>query len=299
MVTIQESLRGAKGRELVTQIAQAFGTDEAQTQAALASLADELSARIQRSMLSRGGVADVVSLVTAAGAQQALANPVALASPAVSANGDQILDVLIGSKHISRGIAARTASQTGLDASTVEKLLPVAASLLIGELQRQSGPAIARVASGIQGFGGAGGSPLSMPGDPFPSSRPAYDRPGGPSVSLPSASPGRPIDGGSPLPLPGDNIPGLGRNNRYPSPETGQDDNPWSKLPDIVRRGGERVPGPDGGSLENIIRSIIGNLLGSNSGVIGTMIKLFLVRTTVSILRRALGGALGGVLGGR
>src|SRR3546814_4748291 len=56
------------------------------------------------------------------------------------------------------------------------------------------------------------------------------------------------------------------------------DDNPYSRLPDIVRRGGQRVPGPDGGSLENIIRSILGNLLGSNSGVIGTMIKLFLVR---------------------
>ncbi|RUO97973.1 DUF937 domain-containing protein [Hyphomicrobium sp.] len=295
MVTIQDSLRSAKGRELVTQIAKAFGTDATQTQAAVASLADELSVRIQRAMLSRGGVADVVSLVTSPGAQQALADPTVLTSPTVSADGDQILDVLIGSKHLSRGIAARTASQTGLDVDTVQKMLPVVANLLIGELQRQSGPAIAKVASSIPGFAGAGGSPLPMPGDIFPPAGSRNDSaPDEPSTYSPPQRPGGPSDGGSPLPIPGDNIPGLGRRNRYPSPEPDQDDNPYSRLPDIVRRGGERVPGPDGGSLENIIRSILGNLLGSNSGVIGTMIRLFLVRWIVSLLRRVLGGVFGG-----
>jgi hypothetical protein len=102
---------------------------------------------------------------------------------------------------------------------------------------------------------------------------------------------------GNPLPVPGDNIPGVGRRNRYQEPDPDQDDqqdnNPYSRLPDIVRRGGQRVPGPDGGSLEDVIRSILGNLLGSNSGVIGTMIKLFLVRWIVSLLSRVLGGVLG------
>ncbi len=98
------------------------------------------------------------------------------------------------------------------------------------------------------------------------------------------------------MPIPGDNIPGLGRSNRYPGPDDDQpDNNPYSRLPDIVRRGGQRVPAPDGGgssgSLEDIIRSIIGNLLGSNSGVIGTMIKLFLIRWVVSFVRRILTGS--------
>ena len=35
---------------------------------------------------------------------------------------------------------------------------------------------------------------------------------------------------------------------------------------------------PGGGSLDEIIRSIFGNLLGRNRGVIGTMIQLFLIR---------------------
>ena len=295
-MTIEESLRSAKGQELVGKVAEAFNVDEQKAAAAVQSLTDELKFRIERSMLSRGGVADMVSLVTAPRAGRVLSNPEDLSSPGVAASGNQILNVLIGNKHVSRGIAARTASAAGLDADTVQKMLPVVANLLIGELQRQSGPQIAKVAGSIPGFSGAGGSPLPLPGDTFPPSGPAenttpdYQPPSSGSQSAPRG----PIDGGSPLPIPGDNIPGLGRSNRYPDPQSEPEDNPYSRLPDIVRRGGQRVPGPDGGSLENIIRSILGNLLGSNSGVIGTMIKLFLVRWLVSFVRRILAGAVGG-----
>ena len=286
-MTIEESLRSAKGQELVGKVAEAFNVDEQKAAAAVQSLTDELKFRIERSMLSRGGVADVVSLVTAPGAGRVLSNPDDLSSPGVAASGNKILDVLIGNKHVSRGIAARTAWAADLDADTVEKMLPVVANLLIGELQRQSGPQIAKVAGSIPGFSGAGGSPLPLPGDTFPPFGPAED-------TTPDYQPRGPIDGGSPLPIPGDNIPGLGRSNRYPEPQSEPEDNPYSQLPDIVRRGGQRVPGPDGGSLDNIIRSILGNLLGSNSGVIGTMIKLFLVRWLVSFVRRILAGAVGG-----
>jgi hypothetical protein len=301
-VTIEDSLRSPKGKELIANVATTFGLDEQKADAAVRNLTDELGARIQRAMLSRGGVANVVSLVTAPGAQQALSNPGALASSDVTDDGNQILDVLLGSKHVSRGIAARTASMTGVDASTIQKMLPVVANLLVGELQKQSGPAIAKVAGNIPGFSGAGGSPLPMPGDSFPPARtdnsPTYQ----PSDGAPSGPLRGPTDVGNPLPIPGDDIPGIGRRNRYQRPDQDQDpdqddNNPYSRLPDIVRRGGQRVPGPDGGdggSLENIIRTILGNLLGSNSGVIGTMIKLFLVRWIVSLIRRVLGGTIGG-----
>jgi hypothetical protein len=45
---------------------------------------------------------------------------------------------------------------------------------------------------------------------------------------------------------------------------------------------------PGGGSLDNVIRSIFGNLLGGNRGVIGTMIQLFLIRWLASLARRFL-----------
>ncbi|SFV32996.1 DUF937 domain-containing protein [Hyphomicrobium facile] len=296
-MTIDESLRSAAGQELIGRVADAFAIDEQSARSAVYALGDELAARIQRTMLSRGGVADVVSLVTAPGASRALSDSDGLSSPEMIANGDQILDVLIGNKHVSRKIAARAASRSGIDAATAQKMLPVVATLLIGELQKQSGPAIAKVASLIPAFSGAGGSPLPMPGDTFPPAR--RDVNSTPDDQPPIGAPGRPadiprgpIDAGNPLPIPGDNIPGVGRRNRYPGPASEPEDNPYSRLPDIVRRGGEQVPGPDGGSLENVIRSILGNLLGSNSGVVGTMIKLFLIRWIASIVRRVLSQVL-------
>jgi hypothetical protein len=288
-VTIETSLRSPEGQQLIDKIAGAFGVDDQKAGTAVQALTNEIQARIQRSMLSRGGVADVLSLVTDPAASHAIANPASLASPDVARDGNQILDVLIGSKHVSRGIAARTAKKADLSPGTMEAMLPVVANLVIGELQRQTGPAIAKVASGLPGFSGAGGSPLPLPGDIFPRPRPS----GGDREAAPSApASGTPINPGQPLPIPGDNIPGLGRSpsrRSYPAPET---DNPYDRLPDIVRRGGQNAPG-GGGSLENVIRSIIGRVLGSNRGVIGTMIELFLVRWLVSLVGRIMSGVLG------
>jgi hypothetical protein len=258
-VRFKASLKSAEGHQLIANLASAFGIDEQNADTAVEALDRELRARIERNMLSRGGVADVLSLVTQPTAASALtetgnlASPSLtetgnLASPSLTESGDHILDVLIGNKHISRGIAARAASEARLDPGTVEKLLPVVASLMISQLQRKSQPALEKLVQNVPGLVSAGGSPL---------------------------------------PMPGDNIPGIGRESQR-SP---MQQNPYDRLPDIVRRGGgPQVPG--GGSLEGIIRSIFGNLLGRNRGVIGTMIQLFLIRWLASIARRILSRVL-------
>jgi hypothetical protein len=267
-VTVDGSLQSPEGQALISKVAQAFNIDDDKANGAVRMLADEVNARIQRSMLSRGGVADVAKLVTNPAAGQALSEPQALASPAATEAGNHILDVLIGNKHISRKIAGRTASRADMETGTVEKLLPAVASLVVGELQRQSQPALQNLLRKVPGL---------TDGDPPSSNWNSADT--SPSASEPA--PRRPIDAGQPLPIPGDNIPGLGRSSpRYPEQQ-----NPYERLPDIVRRGGQQIP-EGGDSLENIIRSIFGSVLGSNRGVIGTMIQLFLIRWLASLARR-------------
>lgn len=286
-MTIAASLESPDGQRLVDKVAQAFNVDDDKAGQAVHALTNELEARIQRRMLNRGGVADVAALVTNPAAGAALSDPQALASSDAVESGNHILDVLIGSKHVSRKIAARTASSSSLEAGTVEKMLPAVASLLIAELQRQSQPALQKIVSGVPGLAAAGGSPLRLPGDALPPAGSSNDWSSGNGQSSPGRSPGAPIDAGQPLPIPGDNIPGLGRKSgrSYPQPDDGDD--PYQRLPDIIRRGGQQVPG-GGGSLEDIIRSIFGKVLGSNRGVIGTMIQLFLIRWLASLARRFL-----------
>lgn len=215
--------------------------------------------------------------------------------------GNSVLDVLTGSKHISRGIAARAASESGIDEDTAKKMLPEVASMLIGGLQRQSQSEFGRLVRNVPELAvSRTGSPLPLPGevpmDSGPSSgggrRGADDSADAEPQQPPARQrPARPISGGSPLPLPGDHIPGLGRDAPHQD-DAPDDDNPLNNLPDIIRRGGVQVPG--GGSLENVIRSILGGLLGfQNRGILGSLFQLFLIKFLPAILKGIFGRVLG------
>ncbi|MEQ1671390.1 MAG: DUF937 domain-containing protein [Hyphomicrobium sp.] len=250
---IEALLKSAQGKAALDSVAASFGLNPAQTGPVVDALAGALSQRIERNMISRGGVADMVGLLVDPASGRALAEPKALASADVANAGNHVLDVLIGDKHISRGIAARTAADTGIDVETAKKLLPVVASMMLGGLQKQSNPEMTKLFRHVPVLAAA--------------------------------------SNGSPLPIPGDNIPGVGR-NAPSSPEgaPGGGNNPFENLPDIIRRGGVQVPG-GGGNLENVIRSILGNLLGlQNRGMIGNIIQALVVRGLVNLARRFFGG---------
>ncbi len=239
-MTTAPILKTTEAKAAITSFTKAYGLDATQVSPVVDSLADALTTRITRMMLSRGGVADVVGLLGSQDAARALSGPRAVIDPVVLDEGNRVLDVLIGDKHISRGIAARTASSTGIDVELAKKLLPVVASLMVAGLRKQAKPEINKLVR-------------DMPALPAATNR-------------------------SPLPIPGDDIPGVGR-------RTPNSPNPFENLPDIIRRGGTQAPG--GGSLEAIIRSILGSLLGTqNRGVIGTMIQGLILRWLINFVRR-------------
>ena len=95
-MTIAASLESPEGQRLIDNVARTFNVDDDKAGRAVHALTDELQARIQRSMLSRGGVADVAALVTNPAAGTPLSNPQVLASPDAVDSGNRILDVLIG-----------------------------------------------------------------------------------------------------------------------------------------------------------------------------------------------------------
>jgi hypothetical protein len=278
---------GNAGGAALHNIATAFGLDPETARTTAASLGDALSQRIQRNTMSRGGVADIVALLANPNAARATADAKNLNSAPVIEAGNDVLDVLIGNKHVSRGIAARVASETGVSEDIAKKMLPVVASMMIGGLQRKAQPEFNRLIRNVPELAQSlKGSPLPLPGEVPMDSGPAGR---GGSWGSDTASddqpasrpvPSRPVSGGSPLPLPGDSIPGVGRDD----PQDGADDSPYSRLPDIIRRGGVQVPG--GGALENVIRTILAGLLGYKSrGVLGSLFQMFLIRFLPAILK--------------
>ncbi len=279
-MTIEAIVKNAQGGAAIPNLAAAFGVDADGAAPAVQSMLGDLSQRVERATLSRGGLADIVTMLGNAGAGRALADPHNLASPQITEAGNGVLDVLIGNKHISRGIAARAAAQSGLSEDVLKKMLPVVASMMAGGLQKETQGIFSERLRDVPGLGGLtngarAGSPLPLPGD-VPMDQGST---GGWGVELPRPSGGSgggmggTISGGSPLPVPGDNIPGVGKRNRY-------DD-----LGEVIRKGG--TPAPGGGTLEGLIRSILGGLLGfQNRGILGSLLQLLLIRILPGILRR-------------
>lgn len=75
--------------------------------------------------------------------------------------GNDVLGQIFGSKDISRAVAQNAASQTGIDPSTLKKMLPMLAMLVAGYMAKQrSGAAEQPAAAAGGGLGGLLGSLL-------------------------------------------------------------------------------------------------------------------------------------------
>jgi hypothetical protein len=85
-------------------------------------------------------------------------NSASLSDPSAVADGNGILGHLLGSKEVSREVASRAAGQTGLSADALKRMLPLAATLMMGAFAKQLGSASALEA----GVGSSGGGIAAM-----------------------------------------------------------------------------------------------------------------------------------------
>lgn len=293
-VDILDILRQAQGGQAVNNLAHTFNIDRASADAALKSVVPELSQRIERNTLSRGGVADLVAAIGKASERGYLDNPQALSGDAIKSDGVGYLDQILWGKDQSRALAAKAAQSSGISEALIKQMLPTIAAMMMGGLAKGAGGGIADILSKIPGlpgsspstdggglsrtrprggeFGGAttGGRPLPMPGEA---------RGGG------SPATGGGFGGQSPLPIPGNARPGTG--NGWGGSGSSGGGGPFDDLSDMIRRGGQSVPGTSGGggALANIIRSVLGAVLGfQNRGVISWIIRYVVMRYGWAIL---------------
>ena len=73
-------------------------------------------------------------------------------------DGNGILGHLLGSREASREVASRAAAQTGLSVDVLKRMLPLAATLMMGAFAKQPGNASSTAAA----VGGSGGGIVAM-----------------------------------------------------------------------------------------------------------------------------------------
>ena len=137
----------------VRQLGSQFGLGQDQATAALSALVPMLAAGVQRNIQSEGGLGGLMSALASGNHGRYLDNPTSLGIQSAATDGNGILGHLLGSKDVSREVATRAAAQTGVSADVLKKMLPLAATLMMGALSKQS-PTASSAAAGLGRSGG-------------------------------------------------------------------------------------------------------------------------------------------------
>ncbi|MFT3989372.1 DUF937 domain-containing protein [Aestuariivirga sp.] len=135
----------------LSAIGQQFGLTPEQTQAAVQALGPAVLAGMQRNtQQGGGGLEDILASLQGAPAR----------SPSVAhatTQGNDILGQIFGSKDVSRGVAQKAATASGISPDILKKMLPLIAAFLMSQFARNMGGQTGiGQAGGAQGGGGLG-----------------------------------------------------------------------------------------------------------------------------------------------
>lgn len=136
-MSLLKTILEAQGGAAVGQLAKQFGLDSNQANSALAQLIPALAGGMKNNV-SQGGLGSLISALSKGSHGDYLDNPSRLNEQKTVADGNAILGHLLGSKDVSRQVAGRAASSTGIDQSILKKMLPVIATMVMGGLSKQS-----------------------------------------------------------------------------------------------------------------------------------------------------------------
>jgi hypothetical protein len=155
----------------LNSIAHELGVNEDQAERGAQALLPAILGGLKKQAQSQpGGLGALGGLLTRLGGGGMLDN-VLSPQPTDVSQGNNVLGQIFGSKDVSRTVAHDAASQTGLEPSTLKKMLPILAMLVAGYMAKQNGPGTAgqdaptsgglgNLLGGLLGGESAGGNPL-------------------------------------------------------------------------------------------------------------------------------------------
>jgi hypothetical protein len=157
-MNILEMLLSAQDGGAVRSLSNRFGLSEQQTVAAVAQLLPALTGGLSAQTRQPGGLESLLGALSGGQHQRYLDNPETLQQDDTVSDGNAILGHILGSKDVSRGVAAHAAQTTGLGEGLLKQMLPVVAAMAMGALSKQTAQSNLRA----EGAGAGGGGALDM-----------------------------------------------------------------------------------------------------------------------------------------
>ena len=136
-MNILDAILNAQGGSAAREAGRSAGLSPDQTTSALSALVPALAAGLHRNASQPGGLDALLGAITSGNHERYVDDPAALGRQETIDDGNGILGHILGNKDASRALAAQTAAQTGLGADVLKKLLPIAATLVMGSLAKQ------------------------------------------------------------------------------------------------------------------------------------------------------------------
>jgi len=152
------------------QAASRLGLDGRDVEALLRKVVPALTSGLKRNVAAPGGLDQLTRALASGQHQRYLDDSSTLQSDEAIQDGNAILGHLFGSKDVSRNVASRVSSDTGIDAAMIKRFLPVAAAALMGVLSKQTaaGASLRGASTGAApGATGSLGGLLDVDGDGF------------------------------------------------------------------------------------------------------------------------------------
>ncbi len=133
---MNELLKGLLSNPAILgQMSEKTGLDASSIGGAVSKLAPVLMQQAKKNFDSDADSSSLLGMISKTSLDDVEANPSALADTSI---GNAILGELTGSKEQSRSLASSVASGLGVDSSSITKLLPMVAPLVMGMLNKQT-----------------------------------------------------------------------------------------------------------------------------------------------------------------
>lgn len=143
----------------LSAIGRQFGLNDEQTRAALDALVPVVAAGVRKQAQSPEGLQDLLRSVLTGGFGAALDDPGSVSFDTAKGRGDDVLGQIFGNKDTSREVAQQLSLNSGIGAAVLKKLLPIVATIVMGQMAKKigggSGGGLGDILGGILGGGSA------------------------------------------------------------------------------------------------------------------------------------------------
>ena len=136
-MNLLELLLSGENGSAMQQLGKNFDLSPDQTQSAVKELIPALTRGMQKNTNDAPGLDDLLDALKTGNHGNYLDSPSTLGQTSTTNDGNDILGHIFGNKQVSRDVAGRAAERSGISSTILKKMLPIVATMVMGQLGKK------------------------------------------------------------------------------------------------------------------------------------------------------------------